>query len=136
MNTAKQITLQKAKVISNLLPDLCTIQPSVGTGVVISEGIVTQTPASLRQYNGSSNIPCRMDIDRAFRPDKLKTQATTVDEYTLEIPTGIGEKAEDIITVRGRRFIVRKIKDVSEWDVTVELTVVEVSTDIDYGQSN
>lgn len=131
MNTEKQIVLQKIKVLKSLLPDLCTIRPASGV-VTINEGIQTQTEAALRTFRGKSDIPCRMDIDRAFRPDKLKTQATTVDEYTLELPTGIGTQATDIITVRGRRFIIRKIKDASNWDVTVECTVIELSTDIDY----
>jgi hypothetical protein len=74
-----------------------------------------------------------MDIDRAFRPDKFKTQATTVDEYTLEIPVGVAVDDSDIVTVRGRQFFIRKIKNASNWDITLELTVVEVGTDVDYG---
>lgn len=136
MSILKHIERHKKEVIKKLLPDTCTIMQAEGDSSTIVDGIVQQGTRPLREYNGSTDIPCRLDIDRAFRPDKFKTQATTVDEYTLEIPVGIPVLPADIVTVRTSRFIIRKIKNMSNWDVTIECTVVEVGTDIDYGQSS
>lgn len=127
----KQVDLQRTRIIRDLLPDICQITPASGSGVVISGGVMTSSAPALRTWRTLTDIPCRIDIDRAFRPDKFKAQVTVVDEYTLELPFDVTVVASDKITLRGRHFTIRKIKNASNFDATVECIVTEVETSID-----
>lgn len=131
--------VQRGRVVEWLLPDLCQIIPSHGENVEISgEGIISYNeplPRSWRNPQGLdvTDIPCRMTIERAFVPDKLQYQATVVSRYTLELPAdmrGIVHEADRVMK-GGRKYEIRKISDQSEWDVTLELSVVELSLDYD-----
>lgn len=128
---SQQITIQRERVIRDLFPDLCQIIPASGATVSIVGGVMTSTAPAARSWRNLTDIPCRLDIDRAFRPDKFKAQVTVVDEYTLELPFDVTVTASDDIIVRGRHFTIRKIKNVSNWDVSIECIVTEVETHID-----
>lgn len=129
--TERQIDYQRKAVIKRLLPDTCNIQPMGGTNVVVTDGILTQTDAPLRTYEDSTAIPCRFDISRAFRPDKLKAQTVVVDEYNLELPFDVIIDPSDTIISKGRTYVIRKIKQASNYDVTTEATVVETDAQFD-----
>ena len=133
MNLAqRQIDYQRKAAIKRLLPDVCQIQPMTGTNLVVEDGILSQTAAPLRTYEDSVDIPCRFDISRAFRPDKLKAQTVVVDEYNLELPYDVIIDPSDTIISEGVRFNIRKIKQASNYDVTTEATVVETDAQLDY----
>ena len=136
MNTAKQITLERAMVIKNLMPDTCKLYPRKAANYTISGGVMTPGTITARLWRGVTTIPCRADLSRAFRPDKLKTQATEVDEFNLELPYDVVFDPSDyvIINYKGidHRFEIRKIKDMSNWDVSVECVIDQTGTDFDY----
>lgn len=128
----KQLAIQRQKIIKYLLPDLCQLIPAEGTGTTIDgAGIKHQTPPTPRVWRGTTNIPCRADLSRAFRPDKLKVQTTEVNEFNLELPFDVVVTANDTVIIRGRRFVIRKIKDVSNWDASIECVIEEISTKLD-----
>lgn len=136
----KHIAIERKRVVEWLLPDLCQIIPSHGENAQISgAGIVTYDtpqPRTWRSLQGLdvTDIPCRMTIERAFVPDKLQMQATVVSRYVLELPAsmrGIVHEADRVMK-GGRKYEIRKISDQSEWDVTLEMTVVELSVDYDH----
>lgn len=133
MDTQHTVLIQRARVLRDLLVDTCTITPKLGTSPTVSGGILHPGTVSNRQYNGSANIPCRFDLSRAFRPDRLKFQITEVDEYNLELPHDMVVEPSDIIThPNGQRFEIRKVKDASNFDVTIECIIdaIGVVTDV------
>jgi hypothetical protein len=75
-----------------------------------------------------------MTIERAYVPNKLSVQSTVVDRYTLELPADMRGVVDqrDRVMKSGRKYEIRKISDQSEWDGTLELTVVEISADYDH----
>lgn len=126
-----QVSTIRERVIRDLFPDTCTLTPMSGGSVVISGGVMTSATPTPRTWRNKTDVPCRMDIDRAFRPDKFKNQVTVVDEYTLELPFDATVEASDTVTYQGRKFAIRKIKQGSKWDVTIECIVTEIETEID-----
>jgi hypothetical protein len=135
MNTAKQITLERAAVIKHLLPDRCKIYPRQGSGTIVHGIFRPDGDANPRLWRGLEEFPCRADLSRAFRPDRLKTQATEVDEYNFELPFDAEFEPSDIIinhNGRENHFEIRKIKNISDWDVTIELILDQAGTNFDY----
>jgi hypothetical protein len=129
---AKQIDRQRQQAIRYLMPDTCQLIPAKGSGTTITgAGIVHQTPATPRLWQGKPDIPCRADLSRAFRPAKLKAQVTEVDEFNLELPFDVAVDADDRVFIRGREFVILKVKDASNWDVTVECVIDAISVKLD-----
>lgn len=88
---------------------------------------VMTTPA-LRQYQGSPLIPCRFEIARAFRPDQLKEQVITIDEYTVTLPFDMPVETDDVINdAAGNLYKTKRLSDASEWDAYKEILVTRVS---------
>lgn len=136
MNTKKIITIERAAVIKHLMPDRCKIYPRRNSSNIVN-GINRPVGDPIaRVWRGTDEIPCRVDLSRAFRPDKLKQQATEVDEYNLELPYDVSFQPTDyiVITKDGveNRFEIRKIKNISEWDVTIECVIDQIGTELDY----
>jgi hypothetical protein len=143
----RHIANQRKLALAYLLPDFCTIIPSEGENVTISaSGVMeTDTPVPRRWRNpqglDQENIPCRLTIERAFVPAKLSAQQTVASRYVLELPVSMrydqdtnpnGVKSTDHIHKGGLKFEIRKIADQSQWDVTLELTVVELGVEYDH----
>src|SRR5258706_6837926 len=127
MNITKQIALERKFALKYLLPDTCKIYP-LHNGRTQDHGIITSTTAvAARQWHGITTIPCRIDLSRAFRPDRLKQQATEVDEYNLELPIDLVFDPSDYVVFNkdgvDHRFEIRKVKNLSKWDVTIECIV-------------
>lgn len=132
MDTTHTVAIQRTRVLRDLLVDRCTITPKLGASPSISGGILTPGSVTARQYNGSASIPCRFDLSRAFRPDRLKFQVTEVDEYNLELPWNMVVEPSDIVThPNGQRFEIRKVKDASNFDVTIECIVDAIGVEVD-----
>lgn len=132
MDSLKIVAIQRKRIIKDLLPDTCQIRPKTGTGRTIDgAGILHDTPAALRQYAGSTTIPCRIDLSRAFRPDKLKVQATEIDEYNLELPFDMVVEPTDRVTIGIEVFEIRKKKDLSLFDATIELVIAVIGAHTD-----
>jgi hypothetical protein len=140
MNTLKAIALERKTIISQLMPDTCRIYPRTG-GVTQDHGITTPVPPTARTWRTVAgtpilDVPCRADLSRAFRPDKLREQATEVDEYNLELPFDMVFDPTDyiIITYKGlpNRFEIRKVKDISNWDASIECVIDQSGTTFDY----
>ena len=102
----------------NLLPSVCNILPQVGTDVTIDKGIVRQTEATYREYNGSVDIPCRLDPSRAYRQANYEHDVATVFEYNLELPIGVDVEPTDKVIVGGKEFNIAKLTDVESYSIT------------------
>lgn len=137
MQLGKQIALQRRHIERELLVDTCQIFPKSGTSPTIVGGILTTAAPVARTWRGKSTIPCRVDLSRAFRPDKLPVQAVSVDEYNLELPYDAVVEPTDLIYITNRStskveiFEVRKRKAISAMDGTVECTITVPGAEFD-----
>ncbi len=131
------MAILRKRIIKDLLPDVCQIFPKSGDNMQVVGGILISDDPVAREYNGSDIIPCRIDLSRAFRPDKLKVQATEVDEYNLELPFDMLVEATDLVhitnpnTSRVEVFEIRKKKDTSKFDGTIECIIAVPGADMD-----
>jgi len=119
--SSKQLDTQRELTIRHLLPDICQIREQHGTMVVSPAGIPTSSPGALRVWRTLTSIPCRVDYSRAFRPGGLAIQVATVNEYILELPFDIVFEESDRAIIEGEVFVMRKVKNKSEYDTTVEV---------------
>lgn len=137
MNSLKIVQMQRDRILLDLLPDVCQIYPKSGANRSIVGGIMTSDEPEARTWRGGTDIPCRADLSRAFRPDKLKVQATEVDEYNLELPVDAIVEPSDLVhimnptTGKEEIYEVRKRKNVSAFDGTIECIIAEPGVGLD-----
>lgn len=132
MKYRKQVDRMRERVITDVFPDICQIIPQGGANPIITgPGIVTHDPPTPRLWRGQSNIPCRPDIARAFRPDRFPAQELVIDEYNLELPWDVTIEHSDRVIIQGRAHEVRKIKYAGEWGATTEAIIMEVNASHD-----
>lgn len=85
-----------------------------------------------------SDIPCRLDASRAFRPEHMKFEVVTANEISLELPWDAPVVATDRVTVLNRlgetrKFEIRKITEGSNNDGTIVCLIEEITADFDHG---
>jgi hypothetical protein len=129
--TIKHIKTVSRRIEKEVLVDICQIYPAVITGTISDEGILQKDASVARQYNGSEDIPCRIDLSRSFRPEKHKVQPTVADEYNSEFPRDLQVKTSDRVFVTDawgvvHEFRIRKLKAISNMDATREALIEEV----------
>lgn len=128
---AKQINLQRKFVKRALLPMTCKVFTRTGTSPVISgAGILTSTKA-YRTYEGSQNIPCRVDLSRAFRPGTLPNQITAADEFVVEFPHDFFFEETDRVEIGSDTYIIRKTATEGDWLVTHEAVISQLGVNSD-----
>lgn len=100
---------RRKKVLDNMMPDTCRIAPFVrqpdGAGGWV-EGVGTYL-----EYDGSTDIPCRLDPTRHYRGGDVFGEELVVNEYTMWLPYGIDVAPDMWIEKDGERFEVRKLLD-------------------------
>ena len=137
MDITKIVAMQRDHIIKYLLPDTCKIYPKSGSNKVIVGGVLTSDAPAARVWRTLTDIPCRTDLSRAFRPDKLKAQITEVDEFNLELPWDVTVEPTDLIHITHpltgdvEIFEVRKRKNLSNFDATVECTIAAPGVALD-----
>lgn len=133
----KQVDMLRERIIKDLLPDTCQIIPLIGANPVITGGVLTSSAPQARTWRSTTNIPCRLDLSRAFRPGRLKTQNTEIDEYNAEFPFDVVVEPSDLIVVTDpetsevQTFEVLKRKTFSKFDGTVECVIDAIGTPVD-----
>lgn len=129
---SNQVTSQREIVIARYMPGTCRIVPTKGTVPTITgAGIYQQTAPTPRVWRGLTNIPCRFDLSRAFRPATLRQQTAEVNEFNIELPYDVTIDEDDHIVFNSENYEIRRLKDIGQWDVTVEALVMLVSSDFD-----
>ena len=127
----KQMAIQRAVAIKYLLPQTCQFKPATGANPVISGmGVLSFDAPVAREYNGSPDIPCRVDLSRAFRPGSLPSQVTSVDEHILEVPFDFSFEETDIVYIGANRYIVRKTNAEGVWNVTQEAVISQLGVEL------
>jgi len=133
MTMANQVEWMRYHVERELLPDTCQVYPKTGANATISgPGILTSDTPAAKTWRGGTDIPCRPDLSRAFRPGRLKTQTSEIDEYNLELPYDAPIAPSDVVVLSdGRRYEILKVKAVSDWLVTIECLIEEIGVGLD-----
>ncbi len=132
MNVQRIIDRERQRIIDELFPDTCQLFPDASTNVTIdATGHLNQDAKVARTYLGSKNIPCRADMARAFRPDRIKEQVLVTDEFGLELPFDCPVEEGDEVLLDGKRFQIRRLKASSNWDFTIEALIMHITTPYD-----
>lgn len=125
----RQVAIQREIVIARLMPDTCQVIPTEGTVPDITgEGVYVDTPATARVWRGLTAVPCRFDLSRAFRPAALRQQTAVVDEFNLELPFDVVLDENDKIVINSQEFEIMRLKNISQWDVTIEALIMFISS--------
>lgn len=117
----------RERVEARLLPSTAVMYPRVNV-VTPSGGITGQTTrGTALLYEGSSNIPCRLDVARHYRVDAIFNQEAVVEEYELHVPFDAPLPVNVEIVVNGHSYEVRKHFDYgTPWTVTKYAIVTEI----------
>lgn len=100
---------RRAKAISDMLPDTFRAAPFVRS--TDAAGGWSEANGDWLTYNGSIEIPCRLDPTRHYRKEDIFGQELIVNEYTLWFPHDVPLKPDMWIEKDGTRFEVRKLLD-------------------------
>jgi len=132
VDVAKAIKIGRKKFIDFMAPDTCNLLPAESDDLTYVNGIPQQTDPDFREYNGSTDIPCRVDLARAFRPATLEDEISEVEEYSLELPYDLEFKSTDLVRIDEKWYHFRKVLDVSVWDMTKSGLIMRVEKVSDY----
>lgn len=102
-----QIDLIRDLTLQSMI-DTCTIQRQ-GVSSVDSRGISTKNAPTIISYNGSTEIPCRIEVARHFMNDRDVYQVVVTDTYTLYLPHDIDVQETDNIIWNGYAYDIRKL---------------------------
>jgi hypothetical protein len=138
----KQALIRAAEQFSGkfnqLLTDTIRVRDMSAGGKVTGQdayGELIRSGHTYRTYNGSEQIPARLDAIRSLRPDMTHVSLLTATEFMLVVPNDFFIDGEDIVefTKNGltRYLQVRSLDDASEANIVNQYRVVEVS-DADY----
>lgn len=110
-------------VLKNLLVDSCRIYPNESY-TLSAEGLpIFSTPAAVL-YNGSPDIPCRLDTQRTLFNDKFKEQALVATGYSLDLPYDLNVKESYIVVVNSQKYVIRRLYKEGALAVVLEALVV------------
>lgn len=121
---ASKLGLMTDIITDNFLPDTCKILPQEGEDVTIVKGILQQSPPSYREYNDSTDIPCRVDPSRAYRQANYDMDIAVVFEYLLELPLGVEVETSDKVFINDREFNIVKLTDVESYAATKQALIL------------
>ena len=121
---SRYTTYYKTRIKEDLFPDTCTIYPAQGTVTMSAMGTLQTSAPTARTYNGSTSIPCRLDVNRSFRGADYRLQAMDLDEYRIHLPHDITMLETDTIVAGGYEWHVKKLATVSEWDLVTEAIIM------------
>lgn len=141
----KQITMQRKRIIRDLMPDICTITPIDGANMTVDSGGIptSDTPVVKTWVNpfvigfvATSLIPCRVDPSRSQQPDRMKVQTVVVDQYYLELPFNVVVKPTDVVTIVDRysvehRYEIVKLDLQGGLSLTTVALITEINVELD-----
>ena len=130
MNVQKHFDRFAKRIEKDMLPDICQIAYVDESAVTYANGIRQVPVDSFRTYEGSQDIPCRIDESRAFRPAEVRQQATEIFEYFLQLPKSVIVGGADRIIIEGERYVIRKLQNVAQWDATKQALIHRVTQDV------
>lgn len=116
---------RRVRVEARLLPDTCIIYPH--ERIVTDTGAFTDGLGEPIEYNGSTSIPCRLDISAHHRVQDLIEQETVISEFTLNVPFDVPLSNDYVIEVNNEQYEVIKLQDAEAWRVVKTALVTKVT---------
>lgn len=120
----KYIDQANERIYAYLLPDTCRIYPI--ERVDDNSGGYDEEPGDLREYNGSIDIPCRLDPTRQYRDQDIFDQEITVTDYFLNVPYDAPIYVDDIVLHNTNTYQIKKLSDDQSWRSVKKAYVVSV----------
>lgn len=114
-----------------LLPITCQLIPKQANSGISATGLPVFGAATPRVWRGVTAIPCRKDESRSFIPDRLKSQTSDVNGFTIEMPYDSPVENEDHILIAGVRYEIRKLAKATDADFSTVALVMELTADVD-----
>jgi hypothetical protein len=114
----------RESVASFLLPDRCRIYPP--DRQITSSGSYREGLGQPLQYNGSPDIPCRLDESKHYRQAEVFDQEAIVSEFELHVSWDAPLSHDYKIEINGLFYEVRKMADVGEFLVTKSALVARI----------
>lgn len=107
--SAKTLARMRTSILQ-LLPQYCQVHPHTRT--ITSSGSYDEVVGAALDYNGTTQIPCRLDASRYPRFGAVMGQELVVSEFELHVPFDAPLHADHRILINEEWFEVRKIADV------------------------
>lgn len=111
------------KLTLDTLIDTCNIK-RLGVSTVDGRGIATKSTPTDVTYNGSTEIPCRVDVARAFMNDRTLPQVVVTDNYALFLPHDIDIQENDNVIWKEQQYDIRKLIRAGEMSAYTEAMIV------------
>lgn len=115
-------------------PDTCKItRPQVAS--IDDSGVVIRDNDLVISYEGSTDIPCRLDITRAFLTERDPASVANVRQYTIDFPIDVDIHPEDRVWVQDNGvdtwFKIRKLNYPKEFDGAIVAVMYRISNTVD-----
>jgi hypothetical protein len=114
-----------------LLPSVCKLYPRQAQQGISDIGLPVFGAATPRVWRSVTDVICRKEESRAFLPDRLKSQVSDVNSFTLELPWDAPIQSEDTILMAGVRYEIAKLSKASDMDFSTVALIRELTTDVD-----
>lgn len=111
-----------------LLPGLCRIYPPLR--VISPSGTWTEELGEPLLYNGSPNIPCRLDAARFVRVVSAFDQELVTSEFDLFIPWDAPIYADHKVEISGQLYEVKRLMDADHFRVTRSASLVRINVGV------
>ena len=126
---AQADTIQRVqkRALKALLPDTAQWY-APNERVVDASGAYRQYRGQPLSYNGSIDVPCRVDIARFFRSGVITDQEITISDFEMHLPYDFEPKADHRILYKNELFEVRKLMDTYSNPVTKLVLITRLET--------
>jgi len=111
-------------VLDSVLPDTCHIAPFARA--TDAAGGWSESVGVYLEFNGSTDIPCRLDPTRHYRKEDIYGQELVVSEYTMWLPYEVAVLPDMHIEKDGARFEVRKLLNKQSNSVVQQVLLAEM----------
>ncbi len=108
-----------------LMPDTCHVLETMHT--IDEAGGWTNDEQVPVDYNGSPDIPCRVDPTRQYRQGDVFEQEVVISDFIITVPFDAPMLADYIIHVGDIDYEVKKLMDSHSWRVTKRAFVVRLN---------
>lgn len=121
-NLQQYVDIARSIILSDLLPDTCTIASRTRTKD--NTGHYSVSEDSPRTYNSSTSIPCRIDPTKQYRDQDVYDQEITLTDYYFSLPFDVTIEVDDIITHSGLKYQIKKLSDDHSWKAVKRAFVI------------
>jgi len=116
------------KALAALLPDTSIWYGPNNRVVDVETGAYKEYQGVPLTYNGSINIPCRVDVARFFRSGTASDQELTINDFEMHVPYDFTPQADHRILYKNEFFEVRKLMDTYSNPVTKLVLITRLET--------